>query len=180
MLRHVWEFVRKPRYNPYSNINPRLKFRIFLNVLGWNFVFGIGLVILLEGLSHLLGINIGAHKADDLFQKYSAITIFFLMVLIAPVTEEFIFRGPLVFFKRSHYFPWVYYFSCLLFGLVHLGNFENAYDLLWLAPFMVAPQVVMGFFLGYLRVRLGLHYAIFMHMAHNGILFLLISSAEIL
>jgi hypothetical protein len=180
MLRHVWYFVRKPSYVAYSNTPLQLKLRVFLNVLVWNLAFGIGLALLINGLSHLLNIDIGDHKVEDLFQKYSTITIFFLMVIIAPFTEEFIFRGPLVFFKRSSFFKWAYYISCLLFGLVHIGNFDNANDILWLAPFLVAPQIVMGFFLGYLRVRLGLHYAILMHMAHNGILFLIISSSELL
>lgn len=180
MLRHIWQFVRKPSYTSYSNISLQLKLKIFLNVLVWNFVLGIGLVLLLHVLATLLNIEIGDHKTEDLFEKYSTITIFFLMVLIAPVVEEFIFRGPLIFFKKKSYFPWVYYSSCLLFGLVHLGNFDNAKDLLWLTPFLIAPQTVMGFFLGFLRVRLGLHYAMLLHMCHNGILFLLISSSEFL
>ncbi len=180
MLRHVWHFVRKPSYVPYSNIPYRLRWSIFLNVLGWNFVFGIGLALFLHGLASFFNIDIGDHKADELFEKYSTLNIFFLMVIIAPIIEEFIFRGPLLFFRRSSYFPWVYYLSCLLFGLVHLGNFDNANDLLWLTPILVAPQVVMGFFLGFLRVRLGLRYAVLMHMGHNGIIFLLISSSDLL
>ena len=180
MLRHVWHFVRKPSYVPYSNMPLRLKWKIFLNVLGWNFAIGIGLAMLLNGLAILLNIDIGDHKTEDLFEKYSFIIIFFLMVIIAPIIEEIIFRGPLIFFKKNTYFQWVYYFSCLLFGLVHLGNFDNANDLLWLTPLLVAPQIVMGFFLGYLRVKLGLQYAVLMHMSHNGILFLLISSSELL
>lgn len=180
MLRHIWHFVRKPSYTSYSNISLQLKLKIFLNVLVWNFVLGIGLVLFFNVLATVLNIEIGDHKTEDLFEKYSTITIFFLMVLIAPVVEEFIFRGPLIFFRKTSYFPWVYYFSCLLFGLVHLGNFDNAKDLLWLTPFLIAPQTVMGFFLGFLRVRLGLHYAMLLHMCHNGILFLLISSTELL
>ncbi|WP_297761551.1 CPBP family intramembrane glutamic endopeptidase [uncultured Muriicola sp.] len=180
MLRHVWRFVRKPSYVPYSNLHLKLKWRIFLNVLGWNFAFGIGLALFLNSLATFLNIDIGDHKTEDFFENYSSITIFFLMVLIAPIVEELIFRGPLIFFKSSSYFPWIYYFSCLLFGLVHLGNFDNANDLLWLTPVLVAPQIVMGFFLGFLRVRLGLRYAVLMHMSHNGIIFLLISSSELL
>jgi membrane protease YdiL (CAAX protease family) len=180
MLKHVWHFVRKPSYEAYSNIPWRLKWRVFLSVLGWNFAFGIGLALFLHGLATFLNIDIGDHKTEDLFEKYSSITIFFLMVIIAPIIEEFIFRGPLIFFRKASYFPWVYYFSCLLFGLVHLGNFDNANDLLWLAPILVAPQFVMGFFLGFLRVRLGLRYAVLMHMTHNGIIFILISSSELL
>ncbi len=180
MLRHVWRFILKPSYVPYSHLNLRLKWRIFLNVLGWNFAFGIGLAFFFNGIAFLLNIEIGDHKVEELFEKYSMPGILILMVLVAPIIEEILFRGPLVFFKRSSYFPWIYYVSSLLFGLVHLGNFENAKDLLWLTPILVAPQIIMGFFLGYLRVRLGLRYAILMHMSHNGILFLMISSSELL
>ncbi len=151
MLRHVWHFVRKPSYVPYSNIRLQLKWRIFLNVLGWNFAFGIGLALFLNSLATFLNIDIGDHKTEDLFENYSSIAIFFLMVLIAPIVEEIIFRGPLIFFKRSSYFPWVYYFSCLLFGLVHLGNFDNANDLLWLTPILDCATNCNGLFSGFFK-----------------------------
>jgi membrane protease YdiL (CAAX protease family) len=59
--------------------------------------------------------------------------------------------------------------------MVHLSNFEESSSLAPWALLLVAPQTLMGFFLGFLRVKLGLIYAILMHMSHNGLLFLLVA-----
>jgi len=103
-----------------------------------------------------------------------------MMVVLAPVLEEMIFRGPLGFFKTSPYFPFAFYCSFVLFGLIHLGNFEITPAVLLLSPLLVAPQTIMGVFLGYIRVRLGLSWAILLHASHNGILFLFVSMGEVL
>ncbi|MBT8284678.1 MAG: CPBP family intramembrane metalloprotease [Flavobacteriaceae bacterium] len=152
-----------------------MRYKIVVSLIFWNLILGVGIVMIAEGLFQWLEIDMGKHKTEDLFLKYSYFQVFALMVLVAPILEEIIFRGPLVFFKRSSFFPMAFYLSCLIFGLVHLGNFEEGTSLLLWAPLLIAPQTLMGFFLGYLRVKLGLRYAILMHMSHNGILFLLIS-----
>lgn len=175
ILRHLWYFTLKPSYTPLRNAPSSLRLKILVSLVFWNLILGVGIVMIAEGLFQWLEINMGKHKTDDLFLKYSYFQVFVLMVLLAPILEEVIFRGPLVLFKRSSFFPLAFYLSCLLFGMVHLGNFEEGASLLWWAPLLIAPQALMGFFLGYLRVKLGLHYAILMHMSHNGILFLLIS-----
>jgi membrane protease YdiL (CAAX protease family) len=180
MLRHLWSFVRRPVYSPYSKLPPVLRFRIVFGCVVWNLIIAIGLVILTEGLFLWLGIDAGKHKTEEMFLNFSLLQIFLLLVIVAPFTEELIFRGPLVFFKNSAYFPVAFYLSCLIFGLVHLGNFEEGSSLLLWAPLLVAPQLIMGFFLGYLRVKLGLGYAILMHLTHNGILYLVISFSGII
>ncbi|MBT8281781.1 MAG: CPBP family intramembrane metalloprotease [Muriicola sp.] len=179
MLKRLWSFCRKPEYLPYRKLPLLLRLKIVASLVFWNLIIGIGIVLLVEGLFQWLEIDMGKHKTEDMFLKYTYLQVFAMMVLLAPLIEEFIFRGPLIFFKRSSFFPIAFYLSCLLFGLVHLSNFEEGASLLWWAPLLVAPQALMGVFLGFLRVKLGLRYAILMHMSHNGILFLLISLIEL-
>lgn len=175
ILRHIWSFSRNPEYAPYSTPSFSLRLKIVCASILWNFIIGIFVVLVVEAIFQGLNIDMGKHKTEDLFNRFSPVQAFFLMVVLAPTIEELIFRGPLVFFKRSSLFPLAFYLSCLVFGLVHLSNFENGSSMIWWAPLLVAPQIIMGFFLGFIRVRLGLIFAILMHMGHNGLLFLLIS-----
>lgn len=73
----------------------------------------------------------------------------------------------------QHHFGWVFYGSALLFGAIHLYNYDlgspDALELT-LAPLLIAPQIVGGLVLGYVRVRLGFWYAVANHAAFNGIL----------
>jgi membrane protease YdiL (CAAX protease family) len=65
-------------------------------------------------------------------------------------------------------FPYLYWLSCLAFGLVHLTNLtigHNRFAVLW-----VAPQLVLGTILGYGRVKLGMWSNILIHMLHNSII----------
>jgi membrane protease YdiL (CAAX protease family) len=55
--------------------------------------------------------------------------------------------------------------SSVLFGLVHITNFEP--QVWWLAPLLVLPQITLGFFLAYVRLQYGYLWAIFCHGFHN-------------
>ncbi|NJO01770.1 MAG: CPBP family intramembrane metalloprotease [Bacteroidia bacterium] len=75
----------------------------------------------------------------------------------------------------KHNFRWIYYFSALLFGLVHLLNYELARPSLWLlAPILVLPQILLGLLLGYVRIRQGFFLAIALHALHNLILIVIL------
>ncbi len=110
----------------------------------------------------------------------------FLLIgaLIAPVIEELVFRswltGPAGWLLRwpvfvriraifVRFFPFLFWFSSLAFGLLHLMNYRepSAATLFW-----IIPQTMMGAFLGYARVRWGLWASIAMHAAHNALFIL--------
>jgi uncharacterized protein len=68
------------------------------------------------------------------------------------------------------HFKWVFYVVAFLFGMVHIGNFslnEITWQWYFLLPFLVIPQLVMGLFLGYIRLRYGLLFSIIFHAFHN-------------
>jgi len=178
MLKHVWNFVRNPRYQSYSSGPVWYKRKLFFGLLKWNLAIGISIAFFTFFLSDVLGIDMGEHATDKLFQEHNLFFIFFLMAIIAPLIEELIFRGPLIFFKSSRFFPLAFYISFLAFGAIHIGNFENLENAIWLSPLLVAPQLIMGVFLGFIRVKLGLLWAMLLHGCHNGIIFLIISSTQ--
>lgn len=70
-------------------------------------------------------------------------------------------------------FPLLFYFSALLFGLIHLSNYDlgtiGVVDAL-AAPLLVSAQLLGGLLLGYCRVRLGIFAAMGQHAAYNGLL----------
>ncbi|WP_394748691.1 CPBP family intramembrane glutamic endopeptidase [Spongiimicrobium salis] len=170
MLKNVWKFIKNPVYKTYKDATPAYKARIFFSLLSLNLFFGIGIVVLNEGLITLLELDMGDHASESLMDSYSPLIIFFLIVIAAPLLEELFFRGPLIFFKHHPHFRFYFYASAILFGFVHFFNFEFSLPALLMAPLLVAPQLIMGFFLGYIRVKLGLRWSILLHASHNGIL----------
>ena len=65
------------------------------------------------------------------------------------------------------------YVFAILFGLVHITNFKITPSVLLLAPILVLPQICIGGFLGFIRVRFGLLWSIALHGSYNGILMLI-------
>lgn len=170
MIYEVWCYVKKPIYVPYIGTSLQEKKTIFIKLLILSIVFSLGLGMLMGIITSFLDADLGNHGIDGLFEKYNVFIVFLLAVILAPILEEFVFRGPLIFFKNSRFFSYAFYASALLFGAVHLTNFEAYTHFLWLAPVLVAPQIAAGFFLGFTRVKLGLGWSILLHASHNGIL----------
>lgn len=70
-------------------------------------------------------------------------------------------------------FKWIFYFSILVFGLVHIMNYEiNIYSLL-LTPLIILPQLISGSFYGFIRVQYGIIYGIIAHILNNTLIFLI-------
>ncbi|MEJ8801179.1 CPBP family intramembrane glutamic endopeptidase [Pontibacter sp. H249] len=63
----------------------------------------------------------------------------------------------------------IFYAAAVIFGLIHLTNFEYSTAILLLAPILVAPQVVGGLFMGYMRVKYGFFWGYYLHAAHNAV-----------
>tara|TARA_R110000868_G_scaffold4211_13_gene26665 strand:+ start:69703 stop:70260 length:558 start_codon:yes stop_codon:yes gene_type:complete len=170
MIKEVLLFLKNPVYFPYQELSTKEKLHIFTKLLVLNIAFSFCLGLLMGVITTLTNADLGEHGVDELFKKYNVFIVFLLAVILAPIVEELLFRGPLVFFKHSRFFKYLFYLSALLFGAVHLSNFESFTGFLWLAPVLVAPQVFAGFFLGFTRVKLGLGWSILLHASHNGIL----------
>jgi membrane protease YdiL (CAAX protease family) len=71
---------------------------------------------------------------------------------------------PAWFTRHFHWFVWG---SSLLFGLIHLGNYEPLTSPLGLL--VVLPQTIGGLLLCYTRTRLGLGAAMAHHAAYNAV-----------
>jgi membrane protease YdiL (CAAX protease family) len=167
MLKEVWSFYKNPKYLKSTTDN---KTRIFITITAITIGFSLALGLVMGGISALVGFDNENHAVIEMFEQYSPVFIFFIAVIIAPVLEELFFRAPLGFFKKSKYFKYALYISVVLFGLIHISNFENIEGYYWLVPILVAPQLFAGAFLGFTRVKLGLGWAMLLHATHNLIL----------
>jgi len=169
LLQKVWSFLTRPRYQSYDYPS-LLRRKVFLNLLACNVVIVMIVGFLVGIIQTVLQIDVGEHDIEQLLEEHSPLTILFLAVIVAPVIEETIFRAPLIWFKKSNYFPLVLYTSIFLFGLIHLFNFDDYGNALWFAPLLFLPQLITGVFLSFIRVRMGLSEAMLFHALFNLIL----------
>ncbi len=90
----------------------------------------------------------------------------------------FILGTSLSLFKRENmasfiqkHFKFFFYASSLVFGLGHATNFTgHPWLILALSPILAGPQIVLGFLLGYIRMKHGLVYSMLFHMLVNTII----------
>ena len=82
-----------------------------------------------------------------------------------------------IYYFCKKYFSLLFYLSAIIFGLVHISNFSKFVAPWYVYVLLILPQMMVGLFLWFVRVRFGLWFAILYHMLHNGILsFVLIYS----
>lgn len=171
MLKKLWSFIKNPHYQEDENTN--IKYR--LNILFRLLIIALLISIILGGLLGLVetafNLDFGKHAIEEALERFSPWFLGFLAVIIAPLFEELIFRGPMVLFKDKPYFKYVFYALTLIFGFYHITNFEISTTILVLSPLLVAPQISIGTILGYIRVRFGLLWAITLHALYNLLLF---------
>jgi len=161
------------------------------------------LVPVIYGIDKLGLVDSENHQITKLMNQYPILFIILLLVVIIPFFEELIFRLYLrfkynflaqsilllssvtgaqnkskfkIFLKKfwSINFKPIFYLSAILFGYVHIFNYEYSTTILLLSPILIAPQFVAGLFLGYLRMKYNLVLGFFMHAIHNAV-FLMIT-----
>jgi hypothetical protein len=170
MLDTLWQFLKNPVYEEDENTDFKYRAGIVLRLIGIALVISILLGILIGSLESISSLDLGKHAIADAFEDLSPWFVLFAAVVLAPLIEEFIFRGPLVFFKDKPYFKYAFYALTLIFGFYHITNFEITTAIILLSPLLVAPQISVGAIMGYTRVRFGLLWAMALHAVYNLIL----------
>ncbi len=154
------------------------------------------LIGVLSGIQALGLFDLDNNKFNLLFLTIPVWPLIFILVILIPFLEELIFRlylrykynyllrflvfttaisGKVNLEKAANWakqfwirrYRFIFYFSAVLFGLIHIYNYEISLMVLLFAPIIVAPQIIAGLFCGYLRVRHGLLSGIAMHGLHN-------------
>ncbi len=170
MLHQLLTFFKNPVYEPDENKQFDYRISTFWKLLLYCLVCSIIFGILISGVKEVIGLDTGEHALDSFMKQYSPILLFLVAVVLSPLVEELLFRGPMAFFKNSRFFGIVFYLFTFVFGFYHITNFELNTNILLLSPLLVAPQLSVGLFLGFIRVRFGILWAIALHAAYNFIL----------
>jgi membrane protease YdiL (CAAX protease family) len=191
-------FLKNPVDEAGESISWKQKIKLLFSLLAIEIPFILLFTILLQGLESLELIDQKNHAVLKMMQSMPVAVFFFVTVIIAPFFEELLFRSYLRY-RYNHLFTtiiglaslagptnraktasslhsfwikrykYIFYFSALLFGFVHLANFPFSLTILLLSPILVAPQIFLGLIFGYLRVRYGILMGFFMHALHNAL-----------
>ncbi len=198
-LRDLWHFIKKPIELTQDRTTLKVKIGTCLALFIIQIPPLLVLSTLLVGLEVLELWEDDMHRLQKIFKEMKPELIFFFAVVIAPLFEELMFRlilkfrsnflilwplQLLILLQRDNkinllktirnfwdkFYGWIFYLITIAFGLIHILNFEPSLNIYLLAPVLVAPQILIGINLGYLRIRFGLIWSILFHAFYNGIL----------
>jgi len=191
-------FLKKPTDQPDPIQTRSQKTKRLFSLLALDIPVMVIIMAIISGIEKLGLVNKEGHKLTMFIQMLPIWLIILFGVVILPLIEELIFRLYLRFKQNylarliillasvtgkqnkikietnlttfwQNKFRSIFYLSALIFGFYHLVNYEYSNTILLLSPILIAPQIVMGLFLGYLRVKYGLILGYFMHGLHNAI-----------
>ncbi len=169
-------YLKNPILEKDPNNKASYRFNKFLHLLIISIITGALLTPLIVFVSELGLVNLDNHAMKDMMNKFGKPMILFLTVIAAPLLEELFFRAPLTLFTGKKTFKIAFYLIAVLFGLVHITNYDMTINVILLTPILVAPQTILGGYLGFTRTRFGLQWSILLHACYNAF-FILISFA---
>ncbi len=163
------QYIKAPNCAPLQ-VSKNEKFVKLIQLLFISLIVSFALGLLISILATTGAIDIDSHAITKLLAKKSKTTVFLMAVIAAPILEELLFRAPINLFCDFKYFKFIFYGFALTFGFMHIVNYEISTTILLLSPILIAPQIALGLILGYTRIKLGLIYAIILHMLFNSLL----------
>jgi membrane protease YdiL (CAAX protease family) len=155
-------FVKRPESYNFYTIPSREKFRnTSTHFLLIAIIVGVILALITMYIETLKLFRPLVYKYN-----FGFLVTLFVGTIVAPVFEEGIFRAGLSQ-KSSN---WSYYFSSVVFGLIHIFNFEWDNSMIPYIIIIVSPQIFLGLLFGYIRINYGFWYAVLIHGLYNFIL----------
>ncbi len=157
-------------------INEELTFRLGLRYSPFKFSYAFTFLLFLF-LESLMASNVRFEQVIDAMVNALGIFYFLALLLFGLATVGFLL-GLLIsktilskkiekFYQNN--FPFIFYSLTILFAAIHFFNFANSKDLLLVLPFLVAPQLFLGFILAFIRMRYSILWSIFYHFFHNAL-----------
>lgn len=193
--RDFLSFLKQPKQLQENNVMAE-KGKRLLAVLLLELPIMFVLIILISLFEEMGWVDTSEHKLLELMETLPMVALLIAVVLVAPFFEELIFRFPLKY-KRNYLlqllvaivgvlsfgraenvqekarhwwercFFLTFYLSAVIFGLVHIFNYADLSAVLVFIPLLIAPQLILGLFLGYLRMKQGFVWSFYLHALHN-------------
>ena len=166
-FQEVIAFIKNPVLEKDSNSDILYRFKIFSHLLIISIITGFIFTPIFVIIEEVGWVNMDDHAMDDMMKQFSKPVVLFLAAVIAPIFEELIFRAPITLFKRKKAFKFAFYIFTILFGLIHITNYTITTTVILLTPFLVAPQLFVGAYFGFIRTKFNLGYSMLLHSAYN-------------
>ena len=143
-----------------------LMFRLPLVINRKNFIIAVSIAIF-----YFFGIKISKVSLQNFNEWYFKI----LAIIIFLILNKFIIHRKILHYLENNLFIQYYYFSIILFGMLHIINFNSLIpeNLIVFAPIFVLPQIILGFFVSYLRINNGFYWGLLFHCLYNSLSFLI-------
>ena len=178
-FKEVIAFIKNPVLEKDANTDTNYRFKKFFHLLIISIVSGLAFTPIFGLIEEFGLVNMDNHAVEDLMKNFSKPMILFLGAVLAPVLEELIFRAPITLFKGKQSFKYGFYAFTVLFGFVHISNFSMTTNVLLLSPLLVAPQLLVGAYFGFIRTKFNLGWSMLLHGTYNGILMCFAFAADI-
>lgn len=137
-LKGLWEFVRRPRLLKREQNVLEVKLPLIFQLAFILLLLQVGLFIAIALLGNLLGLQVlNANIAGYIFAQSSFVPLFATLVLLAPVTEELIFRLPLIYSRT-------FILVALLTFLLSLGPVVALALNIPLVPYAMGAILLLG------------------------------------
>lgn len=189
-LKDLSDFLKNPKDEQDINQSKQQKAKRLFSLLIIDIPIMILLSMLINYFAKLGWVDIENHQVKLLLELMPIGLVFFFTIIFIPFIEEIIFRLFLRF-KRNYFlqiiisvlpktktpilnfwnnkFGFVFYFSAIVFALIHITNYNSNSTIIYLIPILVLPQFIIGLIIGYLRVRYNFMLGYLLHAIHNAI-----------
>lgn len=183
-IKKINSYIFNPKHDVPIVTQKNKKCEILFSALLYDLVIALFVVVPIGYFIHHYIIRLESIHHD---LKYGIGLVFLFSVILAPLLEEFFFRMPLryqnnylfiffdgflgdksleVFWKRN--FSFFFYLFAFVFGVIHITNYTNDQNIFFiLSPIILFSQSFGGLIIGYIRMHLGLKWAILHHALHN-------------
>lgn len=183
---NLLRFIRKPNDFQF-NYTFKQKISLIFNVLVLEIIFSLLIIFPSQYLAEQFIIV----EETEIFKNLTVFETIVLVVIMAPLAEEIIFRYSLRYNKLfskfvtketwHKIFPFIVYIFSILFGFIHLSNYTNdSWKFYAFSPLIIASQLTGGLLLSYIRVRLNILYSMLYHAIWNLLFGIIVPSAYVL
>lgn len=157
----------------WAPITEELTFRLALRYSPWRLAISLAFVVVLivAALGNWLAWDVLSAGLADIIPD-RGIYLYLASVAILSFVLAYVFKVELPEEKVQNFytkrFSFIFYFSVIIFAVIHIFNFYNITGIWHILPLLVLPQLLFGVWLGYTRMRYGIGWSIVGHCLHNG------------
>ncbi|MCG1037189.1 CPBP family intramembrane glutamic endopeptidase [Polaribacter sargassicola] len=166
-------YLKNPVLQKETSKKTSYKLKILFQLLIISILTSLFLTPIYSVIEELQLVDFNTHKLEEMFKNMGVLETLLITAVVGPIIEELLFRAPMTLFKKPILFKYGFYFFSIIFGFIHITNYQITTNVLLLSPILILPQLLVGFYFGYIRIKFGLIWSIYLHGAYNCTLYLM-------